>query len=148
MRKNISKNVNIGDDTRVYGDDVETKQESSQWKSLASPRPMTAQVRSNVRAMFIVSLFNHRCAVHYEFAPRGQAVNEAYYLEVLRHLRKALRRKRPEIWTAVRWLLHYDNAPAHTALSFTKFLAKHSLRVFITPYSPNLSPLDFFFSPT
>jgi len=31
--------------------------------------------------------------VHYEFVPTGQAVNQVYYLEVLKRLREKVRRK-------------------------------------------------------
>jgi hypothetical protein len=37
----------------VYGYDVETKQQSSQWKSFASPHPKKDQVCPNVKAMLI-----------------------------------------------------------------------------------------------
>jgi hypothetical protein len=30
------------------------------------------------------------------------------------------------MWTAGSWLLHHDNAPAHTALSIIQFLALHN----------------------
>ena len=35
--------------------------------------------------------------VHYQFVPTGQTVSQAYYLEVLKRLRKKVRRKRPEL---------------------------------------------------
>jgi hypothetical protein len=34
----------------------------------------------------------------------------------LRRLREYVRRKRPELWHNHNWLLHHNNAPAHTSL--------------------------------
>jgi alpha-L-fucosidase len=52
---------------------------------------------------------------HFEFIHQGQTVSQAYYMEILKRLREAVRRKRPELWTND-WILHHDNAPAHKAL--------------------------------
>jgi histone-lysine N-methyltransferase SETMAR len=44
--------------------------------------------------------------------------------------------------------LHHDNAPAHTALSVREFLAKRCIPVLPqAPYSPDLSPCDFYLFP-
>jgi hypothetical protein len=44
--------------------------------------------------------------------------------------------------------LHHDNAPAHTALSFREFLGKKCIPVLPqAPYSPHLSPCDFYLFP-
>lgn len=51
--------------------------------------------------------------VHYEFLPPVRTVNKEYYLGVMRHLREAIRQKRPDLWTKNSWFLHHDNAPAH-----------------------------------
>jgi transposase len=52
------------------------------------------------------------------------------------------------MWTAGSWLLHHDNAPAHTVLSIRQFLAKHSIPTLpYPPYSPDLSLPDFFLFP-
>jgi hypothetical protein len=53
---------------------------------------------------------------HFEFIQRDQRVNQAYYVEILKPLHEALRRKRPELWPND-WILYYVNAPAHKALS-------------------------------
>jgi hypothetical protein len=42
--------------------------------------------------------------VHYEFTPEDQAINQDFYLAVLRCLQDVVVRKRPEIWTVGRWL--------------------------------------------
>jgi hypothetical protein len=53
--------------------------------------------------------------VHFEFIPQSQTVSQAYYVEILKRLRETVRRKRPEI-RRTGWILHHDNAPAHTTL--------------------------------
>jgi hypothetical protein len=46
------------------------------------------------------------------------------------------------------WLLHHDNAQAHTALSVQRFLAAKGMAVVPhPPYLPALSPCDFFLFP-
>ncbi|UYV70305.1 hypothetical protein LAZ67_7002479 [Cordylochernes scorpioides] len=64
--------------------------------------------------------------VHHEFLPQGRTVNKEYYLQVMRNLRAAIRQKRPDLWKNKNWLLHHDNAPAHTSLLVRDFLAKNN----------------------
>ena len=53
--------------------------------------------------------------------------------------------KRPEIFPDNSWILHHDNAPAHTALSVREFLATKQITLLEHPaYSPDLAPSDFF----
>ena len=87
--------------------------------------------------------------MHREFVPPGQTVNQQFYLEVLRGLRENVRRKRPELWRSGDWFLNHDNAPAHTALSVTWYLASLGWTIVPhPPYSPDLAPCDFFLFPT
>jgi transposase len=45
-------------------------------------------------------------------------------------------------------MLHHDNAQCHTAVSINEFLAEKSIPVVPQPpYSPDLSPCDFFLFP-
>ncbi|KAF0740779.1 protein GVQW3-like [Aphis craccivora] len=84
------KNVITGDETWVYGYDIETKRQSSQWKSVTSPRPKKArQVRSNVKTM-LITFFDIKGLIYYEFVPTGQTVNQTYYKEVLIKLREKI----------------------------------------------------------
>jgi len=67
-------------------------------------------------------------------------------LEVLKRLREKVRRKRLELIAKNSWILHHDNAPAHTALSLREILATKQITVLEHPvYSPDLAPSDFFF---
>jgi histone-lysine N-methyltransferase SETMAR len=104
-------------------------------------------VRSNVKVILTV-FFDYRGVVHHEYAPLGQTVNKEYYQEVLRHLRDAVRRKRPELWDARNWQLHHDNAPAHSSHLIQGFLAKHGIpQVRQAPCSPDMTPCDFWLFP-
>jgi hypothetical protein len=56
--ENFLKRIITGDETWVYGYDVETKMQSSQWVGKTSLRPKKAQqVRSNMQVMLTVFLY-------------------------------------------------------------------------------------------
>ncbi|UYV74923.1 hypothetical protein LAZ67_12001814, partial [Cordylochernes scorpioides] len=140
---NLLQRVITGDEAWVYGYDVETKAQSSQWKLPHEPRPKKArQVRSNVKVLMTV-FFDCMGVVHHEFLPQSRTVNKEYYLQVMRNLREAIRQKRPDLWKNKNWLLHHDNAPAHTSLLVRDFLAKNKTLMMPQPlYSPVLAPLE------
>ncbi|UYV85114.1 hypothetical protein LAZ67_X004615 [Cordylochernes scorpioides] len=82
--------------------------------------------------------------MHHEFFPQGRRVNKEFHLQVMRNLREAICQKRPDWWKNKNWLLHHDNAPAHTSLLVREFLAKNNtLMMPQPPYSPYLAPCDF-----
>ncbi|UYV74413.1 hypothetical protein LAZ67_11003474 [Cordylochernes scorpioides] len=145
---NLLQRVITGDEAWVYGYDVETKAQSSQWKLTHEPRPKKArQVRSNVKDLLTV-FFDCRGVVHHEFLPQGRTINKEYYLQVMRNMREAIRQKRLDLWKNKNWLLHHDNAPAHTSLLVRDFLAKiNTVMMPQPPYSPELAPCDFFLFP-
>jgi len=91
--------------------------------------------------------FDSQGIVHKEFMPPGQTLNQTFYREVLERLRKRVARVRPGM--ARTWMLHYDNTPCHTAVPINEFLAEKSIPVVPQPpYSPDLSPHDFFLFPS
>ena len=92
--------------------------------------------------------FDARVIVHHEFVPQGQTVNQEVYISALRRMRKTLRRCCPDLWPSGQWTLLHNNARPHTALSVSRFLTKHNITVLPhPPYSPDLSPCDFFLFP-
>ncbi|GFX85434.1 putative DD34D transposase [Trichonephila clavipes] len=92
--------------------DPETKRQSNEWHTPQSPRQKKARMsKSRMKAMLIV-FFDKNGVVHSEFVPEGQAVNGAFYMEVLKRLKRRVNRVRPEI--SANWKLHHDKAPSHT----------------------------------
>ena len=103
--------------------------------------------QSKMKVMLVV-FFDWKGVVHHEFVPRGQMVNKQLYQEVLVHLRDAVHRKMPELWENQTWMLHHNNALAHTSLLAHSYLAKHQTSVVPhPPYSPDLVPAHFFLFP-
>jgi len=89
--------------------------------------------------------FDIRGIVHKEFVPPGQTVNGNFYCKVFGQLRENVGCKWPETWKNRDWLLHHDNAPAHTSLVVRELLTKNNMTTVPHPaYSPNLSPCDFY----
>jgi hypothetical protein len=92
--------------------------------------------------------FDYCGIVHHSYAPEGQTINKEYYLEVIRHLRDAIRCKRPDLWASCNWQLHHDNAQAHSSHLIQSFLAKHGIPVVHqAPCSPDMAPCDFWLFP-
>ncbi|UYV75692.1 hypothetical protein LAZ67_13001035 [Cordylochernes scorpioides] len=89
--------------------------------------------KSRIKTMIIV-FFDIRGIVHCEFVPQGQTVNSAFYLEVLRRLKRRIARVRTDIKNTVK--LHHDNATSHTAFIITNFLSRSN-----TPVIPLSHPL-------
>ena len=102
--------------------------------------------RSKFKAMMIVFFRYSRDCVH--CVSEGQTINQHYYLHVLAELRERIRKKRPELWKDKSWVIHQNNAPAHSAFSVERFLVKYSIPILDhPPYSPDLAPCDFYLFP-
>ena len=129
--ENFLKKVITGDESWVYGYDPETKQQSSQWKHASSPRPKKArQSRSKIKSMLIV-FFYYEGVVYHEYAPTGQTINKEYYVEILKRLRDAIRRKRPHFWQSGDWLLHHAMLQRIHRILYSSIYQSTGLRSFV-----------------
>ena len=70
----------IGDESSLYGYNIESKAQSFQWMRPEESRPKKAlQVRSNVKALLTV-YFDYNDLVHHELLSQGHTINKEYYL--------------------------------------------------------------------
>jgi hypothetical protein len=92
--------------------------------------------KSQMKTMLITFFDIKGATIHFDFIPQGQTVNQAYYVEILKWLREAMRRKRPKLQPND-WILHHNNAPADKALPVQQFVAQKS----ITGTEDTLTPL-------
>ena len=132
----------------VFQYDPETKRQSRQWKSVSLPRPKKARMQRLQVKVMLITFFDHQEMVHHEFVPQRQTVNQHFYKEVLTCFVNKIRQKQRASWAGKTWILHHNNAPAHTALSVKQFLVlKEITTLHHPPYSPDLASCDFFLFP-
>lgn len=142
---NFLKKIVTGDETWCFLYDPQTKRQSSEWKTKSSPRKEKFHLDKSKGKVMLEVFFDYKGLIHYEFIPDGKTVNQGLYVDILRRLRDAIRRKRPEKWTGNDWILLHDNAPAHRSLLVQEYLAKNNVATLEhPPYSPDLAPADFF----
>jgi hypothetical protein len=106
--------------------------------------PKKAQrVRSKVKVPLTV-FFDYAGLCITVMHQKAKTIKKEYYLEVIRHLRDAVQRKRLDLWASHNWQLHHDNALAHSHHLIQSFLAKHGIPVVRqAPNSPDMAPCDF-----
>ena len=136
------------DESWIYCYDPETKRQSSQWKHAGSLRPKKARQSKSVNKLLMIPFFDSTGIIYMHWFPTGHTVNKEYYVEVLRELRKRFRRKRPALLKSGQWHFYQDNAPVHNSILLTDYLTRMGIKtVPQPPYSPDLTPCDFWLFP-
>jgi hypothetical protein len=97
LTNNFWSTIIAGHETWYFQYDPESKWQSLQWKQLTSPQSKKAHMSKSQMKKMLITFFNIKGIVHYEFIPQGQTVNQAYYVEILKWLNEAVCRKRPEL---------------------------------------------------
>ena len=96
----------------------------------------------------MIPFFDSTGMIYMQWVPTGQPVNKEYHVEVLREFRKRFRWKRPALFKSAQWHFHEDNAPVHNSILVTDYLTKMGIKtVSHPPYSPDLTPGDFWLFP-
>ena len=137
------------DESWMHHFEPETKMQSSIWKHSGSPPPKKALVRRSAGKVMHMVFLDRDGLVYDHEVPPHTTVTSAYYSQVLKvDLKRHIRAKRPEK-VQNGWLLHHDNAPAHTAHLTVQTLNELDVEVLAhPPYSPDLAPCDFWLFPT
>jgi hypothetical protein len=77
-----------------------------------------------------------------------KTVSIKMYRDILRRLRNAVRRKRPEKWRTKRWFLPQEDASAHRSVLIKAFSANNTVTTLEhPPHAPHLPPVDFYLFP-
>ena len=143
--ENVSKHVITGDESWILEYNPATKRQCSEWHTSNLPHPKKARTSKSKIKYMLICFIDSQGVVHKEFVPQRQTVNKQYYREVLNDSEKGFIVSGQ---IADTWMLHHDHAPCHTAISVNKFLTKKGIPVVPQPpYSPDLSPCDFFLFP-
>ena len=133
------------DESWAHSWEPELKRQSAEWRLPDEGRPMKAKRSQGALKVLHVSFFDHLGVILDWPVPLGTTVNGDYYQWILREkLRPALRRRRPALLAEGVILLH-DNARPHLKACVVEMLVRWEWEVLShPPYSPDLSPCDFF----
>jgi hypothetical protein len=86
--------------------------------------------------------------VHKEYVPEGKTINAEFYKGITNHLLKRIQRVHPAAFCSRDFFLLHDNVPTHKAASVCQFLTQKNVKtLYHCPYSPDLSPPDYFLFP-
>lgn len=142
---NFVNNIVSGDESWIYSYEPESKAQSTVWTFQNELKP-TKIIRSRSTSKKMVATFvaksGHVATICLQ---DRRTVNADWYTtvclpEVIAELRKNNQKRRI--------ILHHDNASSHTARRTIDFLTENKIELMDhPPYSPDLSPNDFFTFP-
>jgi len=82
------------DETWLYYCDLETKQQSMEWRHSGSPRPKKFRVQKSAGKVFASVFWDKDGILLIDYLPKGQTINAEYYSSLLVQLKDILKEKR------------------------------------------------------
>lgn len=141
---NFLRRIITCDETWVHHYTPESKMASKEWRKKDEACPVKAKSRLSAGKVLATVFFDWRGVLHIDFLHDRRTVNAAYYCQLLESVKAAYKNKRRGIPIRDVILLH-DNARPHTAvLTRNKLEEMHWETLEHPPYSPDLSPCDYF----
>ena len=144
----VISNLLTGDETWVHMFEPQRRADNKQWKRKDQKRPCIAKRTISSKKMLYAIFFNSKGPDVQVPCPSDHTVTGRFYKNsVLKKVKEFYNKKRPSKgWSGVH-LLH-DNASSHKREVVKSFLASEKVKVLNhPPYSPDLSPCDFFLFP-
>jgi histone-lysine N-methyltransferase SETMAR len=148
MKKQLLKSQKLGFSNIITGDEswfYLSYPHSSKWVASKSDRDVEqSKTHYNEKVMITICFSGAGLQHIHVLPPKTTMTGETFVNEVLIPVEKSLlSQKFPE---GTMPLVHYDNARAHTCSFTSGFLSKSKLeRLPHPPYSPDISPCDFFY---
>ena len=145
----ILDRIITGDKTWVHHYELESKQQSMEWKHPQSPCKKKFKTQPSTGKLMLTVFWDSQGPVLEHYQERGTTINSAWYSEMLiDKLKLAIRSKCRELLSKGVVLLH-DNARPHTDAHTAETLRKLKFEVMAhPPYSPDLVPSHYhLFSP-
>lgn len=134
-----------GDETWVHFFEPRRKINNKIWAGKQARRPCIARRLQSVKKIMYAIFYSPQGVVASVPINQGKTVTGRYYKsKILSKVEKYYKKRRPASGKRHICLLH-DNAPPHRAQVVAKFLDERKVKVLPhPPYSPDLSPCDFF----
>ena len=149
-RQKFFNKIIIGDETWCFAHDPENKATEFRmgwWDIFLAEETVIPKV---LHQDHIDNFFVSQGVVHKEFVPERKRVNAEFYKGVMVCLLMWIHWVCRCAFCSWRYFLLHDNAPAHKAASVFQFLTPKNVTTLYhppLPYSPDLSPPDYFLFP-
>ncbi len=136
------------DESWIYTFDPLTKCADMQWRFKEEPRPTKILHPRSAKKTMLILYFDSSGVILADFYDEGRVTREVY-IESVRWMQEALRKKRPALWGPPRnFILLQDNASPHTASDTEDYFESVGQQVWEhPPCSPDLSPCDYWAFP-
>ena len=144
----VISNLLTGDEAWVHMFEPQRRVDNKQWKQKDQKRPCIAKRTISLEKMLYAIFFNSSGPVIQAPCPSGHTVTGRFFKNsVLKKVNEIYSKKRPsKEWSGVHLLP--DNTSSHKCGVVKSFLASEKVKVLNhPPYSPDLSPCDFFLFP-
>lgn len=146
-REEFLSRIVTGDETWVHYYDPESKQESMQWHKKGTPAPIKFRRTPSAGKVMATIFWDSKGILLVDYKDKGTTITGAYYADVLRSVREAIKEKRRGLLSKGVLLLH-DNAPVHKSRVAMAALTECGFEELDhPPYSPDLAPSDYFLFP-
>lgn len=146
--KRTISNLVTGDETWIYYFEPQRKIDNKMWIKRNGGRPIIAKRCQSAKKVLYAIFFNSSGPVVQIPTPNRRSVTGQFYRDVvLKKVKKHYSKQRPKTGIRNVCLLH-DNAPAHKSKLVQDYLKQERIiQLPHPPYSPDLSPCDFFLFP-
>ncbi len=95
--------------------DPQLKQQDKQWLRHGEPRPQKPRREITTGKIMIITFFDTRGLIYYEYVQRPMTVNQRVFWDIFTRFHEAYLRRRPNCSVRGRRFIHMDNASPHTA---------------------------------
>ncbi len=134
------------DESWVFTFDLRTKQADMEWTGPQAVRPSKALHSRSAKKCLLILFFDRHGVISTFFT--RETVDTDIYIEALRAMREAVRRKSLVLWHDKSFIHLQDNASPHTSLDALVYFHEVQMDLWSHPqYSPDLSPCDFWAFP-
>ncbi|GFV40866.1 histone-lysine N-methyltransferase SETMAR [Trichonephila clavipes] len=135
----------LRDETRCHHyEQRQSERDSIQWKHASSPPPKKFRAVKSAGKELLTVFFDVQGPLLVELLEHRKSINSDVYCETLRHLRRSIKNKRPELITEG-VVLFRDNARPHVSRVTQMELEKFKWETLDhPPYSPDMSHCDFY----
>ena len=144
----VISNLLTGDETWVHMFEPQRRADNKQWKRKDQKRPCIAKRTISSKKMLYAIFFNSDGPFVQVPCPSGHTVTGRFFKNsVLKKVKEFYNKKRPSKgWPGVLFL--HGNTSSHKCEVVKSFLASEKVKVLNhPPYSPDMSPCDFFLLP-